>query len=329
MKLDAISLKSPNAIILIVGSGLALGAAVWSWSQFVAASREARALRIRQNEWSGLTEIVPRPTANEAAKISADVERAERSVREMRRRLGGGRDNEVEHSTVPDQRADAFFEIARYVERERERARAVGVGLKPNEFFGFRVHENSGPEDAFIGVVHRQQKLTELVLAALWNAHPLRLTLVEREPPESKVAPSEKNGGMTAPTRAVDFFTLPEDLSVGRGDYLDTLALRIGFTGQTDVLRRFLNQLPEISAPVLVRAIEVRSAGDGGGGSGDFRSLDELFRDDAAPDVAPEDAPAVPIIERNVSEFVVTLEYLDFAAAARRANSEAESEDNI
>src|SRR5690606_30625153 len=133
--------------------------------------------------------------------------------------------------------------------------------------FGFRGHGNSGPPDELIGVVHRQQRVVAVVLDALWAARPLRLTGVAREVPEA--------GDRTS--RSADFFEPMAGVGAESSDIVDTLAVRVSFTGGTPVLRRFLARLDAVACPLLVRGIEVRPAAADGAAGGGLRSLEQLF----------------------------------------------------
>jgi hypothetical protein len=95
---------------------------------------------------------------------------------------------------------------------------------------------------------------------------------------------------------------------------VDTLTFRIGFVGKTPTLRRFLNRLAATDVALVVRGIEVEPWSETGTVAAGVRTLADLFRDEEVGDAGEDStAAAVPIIKANAAEFLVTVEYLDFA----------------
>lgn len=279
------------------------------------ADQAERRLRSRQTEWRALQTASITPTAAVAEGLAQRVAQAEYTAKTLRERLGATEQDEVYATPAPAQRADAFFVIAQFVEAQRQQAKKAGVRIPGNFAFSFSAYANSGPEMAQLAVVHRQQLLVEQLLKSLWLAQPLELTSLQREDPARKLPPPH---GAQAPAsrggRGDDYFEFPPDRSAQRDEIADTLALRIGFVGRTDTLRRYLAAIAEIELPLMVREIEVEPLGADGRASGGARSLADLFRDDQPHEDDAEDDlnAAIPIIAANDAEFLVTIEYLDF-----------------
>lgn len=309
---------------IVVFLGLMLGASSWSLDRFNRAEKSARTLLVKQREWAALTRVTPALVPDITAELEAQAGRIEAKLRTARKRLGGGSDDPIRESEVPAQRAEAFFAIAQFVEAQRGLAQAAGVSVPDGTQFGFSAYSNSGPETELIGVVHRQQRVMSQLLGALWGAKPKSVTRTLREIPA--VAGAKVGGSGTRTSgRNNDFLRPASGRSLRRAGLVDTLTFQIGFVGKTNTLRRFLQNLEGTSVALVVRGIEVEPVSGDGSTSGGVRSLADLFRDD--PEVSSEIAPeseAVPIIESNLSEFLVTVSYLDFEGARMVEASEPE-----
>ncbi len=99
---------------------------------------------------------------------------------------------------------------------------------------------------------------------------------------------------------------------------IDTLAFSITFRGYTDALREFLNRLAQFELPIVVRSVEVeRPSGSETVVAPPRRNEPEdIFarfggeESEAQPDRNEGQGP-VPVIEENISEFTVLLEFIE------------------
>lgn len=316
---------------LISAALVVVAAGVWTWHAHGLAEQAQHRLRIRLNEQRAVLATVPAPTEAVAAQLAAAVAASEGTAGGLRRALGAGRPDPVHAAPPPPQRADAFFQIAQFVEAQRTAAQRAGVGVPAGTSFGFAAYSNSGPEDAHLAIVHRQQLVVTRLLEALWTVHPRELTTLQREPPAAKrdgVAAGDNGAASSRGTgRADELFAGPGERSAARPAVVDTLAFRIGFVGKTATLRRYLAALGEQDVPLMVREIAVQPLGSDGRAVGGTRSLADLFRDDdTAPTGEEGEHESVPIIAANESEFLVTVEYLDFASPLERGAADPQVE---
>ncbi|MCC5024663.1 MAG: Amuc_1100 family pilus-like protein [Candidatus Synoicihabitans palmerolidicus] len=289
-----------------------IGAGWWTLHTKAEADRAAERLAARQMEWRALqaSELAP-----VAAETGRQVASAEAAAKVLRRTLGVKTRDAIWTEEPPPQRADAFFKLAQFQERQREAAENAGVLIPEGMSWGFSAFANSGPDNAYLGVVHRQQLVVERLLNALWRAQPRELTRIQREPEQHKVARAHDAVDRVRPGgRADDYWEWKRERSVQRDGIVDTLAFRVGFVGKTGTLRRFLAEVRNEDVPVVVREVAVEPLGADGRAQGGVRSLAALFRDEeeAAGDTGDDGEEAVPIIVANEAEFLVTVEYLDF-----------------
>ena len=89
------------------------------------------------------------------------------------------------------------------------------------------------------------------------------------------------------------------------------------FAGQTRTLRYFISQLEFFDLPIVVRSVEVKS-------------FEELANDSSSMMLKNQmnnklgvghDSKSLPIIKSNLSEFTVTIEYIDILRMGTMANS--------
>jgi len=151
---------------------------------------------------------------------------------------------------MPRKSLDGFIEIAGAVEQLRRCAANQEVSLSADESFGFASYAHQGPPENELPVVHQQIVLTRLLVEKLFAAHPGKLLAVRREPPSVKAR--ETPGGV-----ATDFFALDGRLDLRVAGVIDGSAVRLEFTGQTPVLRSFLQSLAAAPEPLVVRSVEV------------------------------------------------------------------------
>ncbi|GAB5559558.1 MAG: hypothetical protein SynsKO_12050 [Synoicihabitans sp.] len=319
--------KLPRSTVLGAVAFIAICSLVawWSWQQAGQAERADRTLRMREMQWKGLQSSEPAPDAQVADRLEKQLAVAKAAVEELRAQLGAGNSDPIRNDDPPEQRADAFFVLAQFMERQQLAAQNAGVELADEEAFAFSAHRNSGPPDEHIALVHRQMLVVDELLNALWRANPVSLTQVWREDPTTKIPAADVTGVSSRSGRGSDWFEWSPQRSLASKGNMDTLAIRVGFVGRTTTLRRFLALLAESPAPLVVREIGVQPLGTNGQAAGRRRSLEDLFRDESPENSGAENASnTVPIIPANDAEFIVTVEYLDFVGPAEARQAERE-----
>lgn len=251
----------------------------------------------------------------------------------MLRSLGVTRQDELEYfRDEPASDIDAYFDISTFVDAMRAEAQEAGVSVSPSGQFGFATHKNVGPEPPYIRIVYRQRRILEYLLRRLIAARPQAIVSVQRERPavagDSAVAarpPTRGSIGQPGPRAstpaagaASDFFVVDPQVSARTPGYVDTMAFRLVFVGQTAALREFMNALAAPGLPLVVRSVEVQTSGAEGSGS-DTRSNggstgNRGDRGDARVNGNPEPEAVsanVPIVAENDGQFTVTVEMFE------------------
>lgn len=254
----------------------------------IAAARALVSLEQKRQERDWLARQSPALNAENEAAIAADLAVTSRLLDGLRASLQG-KDPTVFATPAPAKSIDAFFALANFVEKLRVRAAQAQVVLKPDERFGFATHTNEGPVVGQLPVVHRQQLATQFLVETLLESRPLALLAVRRERPDA-------GGPRVSGDRADDFFALEPELSIRQPGQVDSVALKVEFTGQTATLRNFLNSLAAYRQPVVVRNVEVEP-------------LASSSSSGTAAQPTTTGSP-VPLVRQSLSKFAVTVEFV-------------------
>ncbi|MEM0966777.1 MAG: hypothetical protein AAGJ81_11565 [Verrucomicrobiota bacterium] len=224
--------------------------------------------------------------------------------------------------------ADEFTFLPRlqsYISRMRSLAED-DVGLQPDEAFGFARYARIGDQPPIdkIPLLDHQRQVLEYILRQLIASQPEAILSVEREEVE-RVQPvdgSQANQGNQDPED--DVFTIEELVTARYNEFIDTFAFRLVFTGQTDVLRNFINRLADFELPLIVRSIEVRPAEEDdvpeeeeAANEDDNDPLAALFgtsfaeeEEEEVEESVPED-DREPVITETRSKFTIVIEFVE------------------
>lgn len=334
---------------------LALGELYLIYERFMASREAAKTLVARKGELQSMADLNPPPKREVAATIEADLAKARASLASMQAELKG-RGSAAERlraAKVPANRTDAYFDLATFVEKTRELAKKHEVVLRPEASrFGFAAYANEGPAADHIEPVFRQRQIAQYLVEALLEAKPRALLLAKREPTlgkEAREARAAANAAAAAgqpaePPPAADasaagadgpdYFTIDPRVSARQAGFIDTVAFRFAFTGQTAALRLFLNKLASFELPVLVREVEVEAASGEDAVVEDVAAAAETTGNEppaasvvlSAVPPAPKattKAPArpaartsaiAPIVAKPLSKFTVTVEFVELVS---------------
>lgn len=300
--------RHPLFAFALAASFVAVAAEGWLLYREIDQVGRARiTLAQRQQERDWLASQSPALSEENATALADDVTAAEKSLGAIRAALAG-RDRAAEDAPVRP--TDAYFAIASGVDRLRALAVRQQVELRPDEPFGFATHANEGPESGLIERVHLQRIVIEHLVTVLFESRPRAFLGVQRERPVPagrrlvRRAPGAEGGAEQepAPTGGVpaDFFTPDAQLRLRHAGLVDTEAFRLEFTGQTQTLRAFLNEIAAFRLPLIVRSVEVEPAPGG---------------TVAEAETAAAGAP-VPLVTQNFSKFAVVLEFVEVLPAS-------------
>ncbi len=240
-----------------------------------------------------------------------------------------------------------------FVNSWRKEARKLDIRVDDKMDFGFKKYvapNAEPPREEAVADIWKQACVLNYINKKLFACKsaesPMGIFAVQRE-----ILPSE--GASTAKKRQRfvrarrgaeenmgDNFKIDDAITARKAGSLDTLAYRFVFAGHTDVLRRFLNQLKDFDAMLVVRSIEVKPAdmsnwdriansesNDVFGQGADSSQLDtaSIFGASAtentenkegeseqnAENTESQQANITPVVVDNISEFTVIIEYVE------------------
>ncbi len=238
-----------------------------------------------------------------------------------------------------------------FVNSWRKEARKLDIRIDDKMDFGFKKYvapNAEAPKDEAIAGLWKQacvlNHINKKLFACKSAESPMGIFAVQREILESEGVKETKQKTRNARARRAmesqegDNFKIDPAITARKKGSLDTLAYRFVFAGHTDVLRRFLNQLKDFDAMLVVRSINVKPAdmskwdqlapasNNNFGGEATEASnaggLDAIFgasnesnsasEESTNNPLASESAPArTPVVTDNISEFAVVIEYVE------------------
>lgn len=222
-----------------------------------------------------------------------------------------------------------------YIKSMRELATANRVKLKADEAFGFSDYSGavSVTDNDLLGqALDKQRAILDYVVGELLSSTTkdssdiTDLVSVQREQVESAVAP-------TLSVSSEDVFDLDPKMSARVEGAIDTHAFRIEFIGYTSGLRNFFNKLAEFKRPVVVRDVKVdrKQADPLAAAAPPPPSSPSPFGAPpfgtpgvgaAAPGAPSEELVQKPVVDKNLSRFVIILEYIELAKTPEAVEEE-------
>ena len=290
--------------LVLLAALLALEVGCWSRGR-EQARRTLTALAQKKQERSRLARQTPALSEENAEALARELGNT-RQVAAALHAVLLGRDAALLNFPPPAKSIDAFFDLAAYGEKITDRATRGQVATRSGERFGFSSHTQEGPAAELVAAVFRQRILAQYLIETLLEVRPAALLSVQREQPLTTVQRARRNqplppdsfanaGPSVAHDAAADFFLLDRQFSVRVPGQVESDAFRLEFTGQTPVLRTFLNRLAAFQLPGIVRSVEVFPAA-------------------AVPTTARAEPPAasgtrVPLVTPTLSRYVVIVEF--------------------
>lgn len=246
----------PLAVLLL------LLEAAWACDRFLTVRAVARELATRRHELGALAaEHGTRRTGEGAGESLGQARELVRTAQEQWQGRGPLAQSPEPRSALPT-RAEAFFELAQFVDEMRELAKHEDVALVPGERFGFAAYANVGPPPELMSEIARQKLTLRAMLPLLFQARPARILAVRRERPVAATAPDLTRLEETAASER-DYFEpsrlgCPVEIKDAQAG-----AYQLVFASETGALRDFLNALARSELPLIVSSVEAEPMAGG------------------------------------------------------------------
>lgn len=270
-----------------------------------------RKLSSARSQLTSLERASPAPTEANVKASQENIDKLLAELSEIRENLQRGSRLNTSADGVAVMAA-----IQQYISDFQRRAEShVGpdgepdpIEIAPDFAFGFEQYiDEATPldDEARTRKLDQQRQILNFLVNQLIAANPDSITAVRREFIEQVVRDSRDQ------TKG---FVIDSAVSARVPGAIDTMAFSVTFTGYTDSLRLFLNNLAKPELPIVVRSIEVDRPS--GSETVNAPAVDDdfggLFNNLSANNQRGEDAQAQePIISENISRFTVIVEFIE------------------
>jgi len=324
-------------VVVVVSLFVFIAGAYLAYAESSQIDKAKQKISSAESQLNNMRFADPAPTDENVAASQQNVDQLQSVLKQIRDDLQRGA-----RLDLSDDGIGVMAGIQQYISEYRRKAAAhIGENGEPapialpNGFgFGFEQYlkEATMLDDAkLIPVLDQQRQILSYLLNQLYKSDPASIESIQRELLEQKTAASSRSGASNTGDKG---FKIKPAVSAKVPGAIDTLAFSLTFTGYTNTLREFLNELTKFDLPIVVRSIEVkRPSGQStiAAAPTQNNNLDAIFgvfggRANTAQ-AEPEEAQK-PIITENISTFTIVLEFIEIVLPANAAQAVNAAEDN-
>ena len=297
-----------------------------------------------QRDLKRLITSKPYPTGGNLEKSKLNLEGLQNALSDHKGKLLAEGVLDLIPSATPDYELAVKERIKNgYIKSMRDAAIANRVKIKSGEAFGFSDYSGtiaSTNNDLLGQALDKQRAILDYIIGELLDSTSpdssdiTELISIQREQVESAVAP-------TLTISSEDVFFLDSKMSARVEGAIDTHAFRLEFIGYTSGLRNFFNKLALFKRPVVVRDVRVQrkqsepevaaiptvSPRNTPFGSPPFGTPSGRppFGSSVASAEPAEELVQKPIVDKNLSRFIIIGEYIELAEPVQEAEDGQES----
>ena len=180
--------------------------------------------------------------------------------------------------------------------------------------------ESTVPEDpSEIALLDKQRDILDFLLSELFKTNPQGITAVKREVARKIV------GDDFSVSDDPSIFKISSSVSSSVDGAIDTIAFEISFSGKTQSLREYLNRLAQFERPIVVRSINVTRPNESVKVKKNEKPKKSRLLASFGKEIESleEDLRKDPVVTDNVSEFSLTLEYIEVVLPEETNQSES------
>ncbi len=265
----------------------------------------------------------PAPTEENVTASQENVAQLTAELKKIREDLGRG-----SRMTTSTDGIGVMAGIQQYISeyqrkaaiRTDEQGEADPIALPKDFAFGFEQYLDEATmldDPKLIPVLDKQRQILSYLLNKLYDADPERIVSVQREVLERAEAVADAKGGSKG-------FQINKAISARVPGAVNTLAFSLTYTGYTDSLREFLNNLAQFDLPIVVRSVEVKRPSGSrttveAPKSDNLESIFGVFGGGIDSERRPPEEAQKPVISENTSTFTVVLEFIEIVLPGETA----------
>ena len=191
----------------------------------------------------------------------------------------------------------------------------------PEDFaFGFDRFklESKVPDDPKeIAMLDKQRDILDFLISELFATHPKGILAIKRQ-----TAKQSDDNDFDDYYGDSSIFNIGSSVTSKVDGAIDTIAFEISFSGKTNTLRGFLNRLAEFQRPIVVRSINVSRPNETIKRRLNETDVDLESLTKEELEKLKEEEKRDPIVTENISDFTLTLEYIEIVLPKNQSQEE-------
>jgi hypothetical protein len=191
----------------------------------------------------------------------------------------------------------------------------------PEDFaFGFDRFklESKVPDDPKeIAMLDKQRDILDFLISELFATHPKGILAIKRQ-----TAKQSDDNDFDDYYGDSSIFNIASSVTSKVDGAIDTIAFEISFSGKTNTLRGFLNRLAEFERPIVVRSINVSRPNETIKRRLNETDVDLESLTKEELEKLKEEEKRDPIVTENISDFTLTLEYIEIVLPKNQSQEE-------
>ena len=191
----------------------------------------------------------------------------------------------------------------------------------PEDFaFGFDRFklESKVPDDPKeIAMLDKQRDILDFLISELFATHPKGILAIKRQ-----TAKQSDDNDFDDYYGDSSIFNIGSSVTSKVEGAIDTIAFEISFSGKTNTLRGFLNRLAEFERPIVVRSINVSRPNETIKRRLNETDVDLESLTKEELEKLKEEEKRDPIVTENISDFTLTLEYIEIVLPKNQSQEE-------
>lgn len=191
----------------------------------------------------------------------------------------------------------------------------------PEDFaFGFDRFklESKVPDDPKeIAMLDKQRDILDFLISELFATHPKGILAIKRQ-----TAKQSDDNDFDDYYGDSSIFNIGSSVTSKVDGAIDTIAFEISFSGKTNTLRGFLNRLAEFERPIVVRSINVSRPNETIKRRLNETDVDLESLTKEELEKLKEEEKRDPIVTENISDFTLTLEYIEIVLPKNQSQEE-------